>query len=96
MDEDCDDNNTDNDGDGDSHTQYISGPLSEEAHEEVRQLGGETIARADDLARKYRKSPNTIMHMAGLGVQNPRQHENMAIKHRIWYSHYHPRPKTSQ
>ena len=96
MDEDCDDNNTDDDGDGDSHTRYISGPLSEEAQEEVRQLGEETKARADDLARKYRKSPNTIMHMAGLGVQNARQHENMANKHRIWYSHHHPRPKTSQ
>jgi len=95
ADEDCDDG--DNIGDDDnSHTRYISGPLSEEAQEAVRKLGEDTKARADDLARKYRKSPNSIMRMAGLAIQNSHQRQNIANKHKTWYSNLHPRPTTSQ
>jgi len=92
-DEEMDDNSKD-----DSHprVRYVTGPLSEEAQEEVQKLGEETKARADDLARKYRKSPGVIMRMAGLGVQNARQRDNIANKHKTWYSHYHPKPDTSE
>jgi hypothetical protein len=92
---DRDDNSDDNDN-GNSHVGYVTGPLSDEAQEEVRQLGEETKGHVNDLARKYRKSPGIIMRMAGLAVQNARQRENIANKHRSWYSHYHPKPETSE
>jgi hypothetical protein len=80
-----------NDEDEDrSHPRYSTGPLSEEGQEEARQFGEDTKLRANELARKYNKSPNAVMLAAGLNIQNARQRENIANKFKIWYSHHHP------
>jgi hypothetical protein len=81
-----------NDGDDDrSHLRYATGPLSEEGQEEARKFGEATKMHADELARKYNKSPNTIMLAAGLTVQNARQRDNISNKFKVWYAHHHPK-----
>jgi hypothetical protein len=90
----------DEDGNGDDGTtsraaRHVTGPLSKEAMQEIRQFGQQTADTAEALALKFNKSTCSIMMAAGLSVEHSRHGENFSNKFKTWYSHQHPIPKDS-
>jgi hypothetical protein len=69
---------------------YTPGPLSEEGRNEALQLGKQTTDAFMVLAKKYGKSPQTMMVASGLAIQNACQGQNFSNKFKQWYSVTYP------